>query len=309
MPDPADRLLDGGERAIAEQVDLDEPQRFERLTVVLRDDHALRRARERDLARQGLAGDHHTSRMGGEMLRPADQPLDQRSASAQRRRQHLQRERPIDLAFQVFVGEPGGEAIQHRGSRAEGLEPFPKRRAPPEGLERRGQRDPAVAEAPIGPIDQLVAAMGGKVQVEVRQARAARMEEALEDEAMLDRVHRRQAEQVHHQRSHRRASTHHLDSDLARVTSDLEGGEEVRGQLPPRDHRQLVRESLVVGFRSPPPRGASRRQSLAGLTLETALRRAAAAIQAGRSDSDRQQVEAALLGHRDGLLQRSRLMR
>ena len=89
-------------------------------------------------------------------------------------------------------------------------------------------------------LDDLFAAVGLEVDVDVRRAPPLRREEALEDQVVGQRVDGRDAEQVGHQRIGRRAASLAQDALLAGEAHDVPHDQEVVGQPGLRDDLQLV---------------------------------------------------------------------
>ena len=100
----------------------------------------------------------------------------------------------------------------------------------------------AVALVDVG--DHLVAAVAVEVEVDVGHGVRAVAEEALEQQVVRQRVHRRDAQHVGHERVGGRAAALAADAARPRLPHDVPDDQEVVGQAGRLDHRQLVGELL-----------------------------------------------------------------
>ncbi len=100
------------------------------------------------------------------------------------------------------------------------------------------------AVALIDVSDHLVAALALEVQVDVRGRIGAIAEEPFEQQIVLQRIHRRDAQEVGHQRIGRRPAALATDAARTRLAHDVPDDQKVVGQSSRLDHGQLVGELL-----------------------------------------------------------------
>ena len=138
--------------------------------------------------------------------------------------------------------------------------------------ERDDVSDPVVAVL-LGDVpDDLVAAIVGEVDVHVGHRDPLRVEEALEQQAIPDRVDVRDAQAIRHQRAGRGAAARaHGDPSLARVVNEVPHDQEVAGEPHLLDDAKLVSEALLDGIARICPVAAL--EAIAGHVLEIALQR------------------------------------
>ena len=98
-------------------------------------------------------------------------------------------------------------------------------------------------------VDHLAAARVLEVDVDVRHGHAIRVEEALEGQLVLDRVDRRDAQRVGHDRARRAAAAGGRDLLLAGEAHEVGDDQEVGGVAHRDDHAELVVEPLLERFR------------------------------------------------------------
>ena len=101
----------------------------------------------------------------------------------------------------------------------------------------------AVLASDVG--DDLVAPAVLEVDVDVRHRHAIGVEEALERQLVEDRVDRRDAERVGHDRAGRAAAAGRLDALLAGEPDEVRDDQEVAGVAHREDHAELVVEPLL----------------------------------------------------------------
>ena len=93
----------------------------------------------------------------------------------------------------------------------------------------------------------LVAARHAEIDVEVRHADAIRIQEAFEEQPVLDRIEVCNAECVRHKRTRpTSAARTHGDSTLFREAYEVPDNEEVAGKVHLGDDVELERQSLLV---------------------------------------------------------------
>ena len=95
-------------------------------------------------------------------------------------------------------------------------------------------------------VDDLVAAVNGEVDVDVGHRLAARVEEALEQQVVLDRVDVRDLEAVGDERAGRRAAARpHADPAPLRETHEVGHDQEVVGEAHLADRLELEGEAIA----------------------------------------------------------------
>ncbi len=260
--DQVDGVLQDREVREAQEVELQEAQRLDGVHLVLRHQRVrVGRLLERHQLRQGLAGDDDPGGVGGrvagdtlELLGEVDQPLDVRIrvvllAELRRRLERLLQpdpelvrdglRDPVDVAVGVTQHPPDvadGGAGEHR---AEG--------------DDLGDVILAVLPRDVG--DDLVAPVVLEVDVDVRHRHPVGVEEALERQAVGDRVDRGDAEGVRDDRARRAAPAGRLDPLLPCEPDEVGHDQEVAGVAHRGDDTELVLEALqqLRGRRAVPP--------------------------------------------------------
>ncbi len=91
-------------------------------------------------------------------------------------------------------------------------------------------------------LDDFLAALRGEVDVDVRVGRPARVDEALEQQVVGDRLDPADAQYVRHDRAGRTAPTLRRDPTLLRELHQVPADEEELGEAGPLDDVELVRE-------------------------------------------------------------------
>ena len=243
-PQRLTRLLEGAQGAVAEQIDLDEPDPGQRCHVELGDEDALGRSLDRHVAVDARLGDHHAAGMDGDMLEHADEPLDQGRRGTILLGQKVKGKR--QLALQLVRGQAARELIDIDAGHAEGLQALPKGGAPAKRLVRGRHGHALLAEPVEDPLQELVSSMRRHIDVDVREVLPSGVEEALEIQAVLDRVDGGDVEEVCDQRSYRRAAAHHGDTLLSGMAGDLAHDQEVAGERAVADHRELMAQARLV---------------------------------------------------------------
>src|ERR1019366_5746126 len=98
-------------------------------------------------------------------------------------------------------------------------------------------------------VDHLAAAVHAEVNIDVRQADALRIEEALEQQLILQWINVGDAESVgHHRTCCRSAARPDWDVALFGVADEVPDDEKVAGELHLPDHADLARQALLVLF-------------------------------------------------------------
>ena len=183
--------------------------------------------------------------------------------------------------------------------------------------ERDDLRD-VLAPVLVGDVlDHLAAAALAEVDVDVWQRHAFRVQEALEDEVVLDRIDVRDPEAVRDQAARGRpAPRSHRDPVFAGVADEVPRDHEVPGVLHLLDHVDfVVQPALVLVDRvlEHPPRGEvlqpreSRREAVPHDMLEVLIEgEAGRHVEVGQLVLGTGQIDVAPLGDADRILQRFR---
>ena len=278
VPDDLERVADDVEVAQAEEVHLEEAEVLDAVHLVLRDDRgvlgvlaALRLALDREVVGEGLLGDHHRGGVDAVLAAQALEALGhldhlggvgvvvahlpqvgghlvavlvlrvRLEAGVQRRvAPHHQRRHGLGhlVADDVGVAEHAG-GIAHRGPGLDG-----------------GERDDlgdVVAAVPLGRVaDHLVPVAGVEVHVDVGHRDAARVEEPLEQQVVLDGVEVGDPERVGHRAAGRAPPPGtHADPVVAGVLDEVPHDEEVRREPHVVDDLELVGQPLHDRVREP----------------------------------------------------------
>jgi hypothetical protein len=235
-------VLQRGEHAEAEQVELHEPHPRAVLLVPLHDGAALHApALDRHDLADGPVGEHHASRV---------------DAHVPRELHHLEREVDDGLGDVVLLARGEGPVpldllrpgVLLPGAVAERLRHVAHR-------ELRAVLDDVgdlcrVESAVLGvhPLDDLLAAVGVEVDVDVGLLGAHAREEALEGQLVEDRVDGGDHEQVADGRVGGRATTLAQDAAAPRERDDVVHDQEVAGEVLLLDHRELALDARAVVF-------------------------------------------------------------
>ena len=290
--------LDHVEVAQTEEVHLQQADLLDRLHRVLRDravgalalgvrgGAAILGELQRHDVRERSVGDHHGGGVDGGV---ADDPLE-----ALGRLDHLARlglrvvhAAQLGLLDEVLVEGLGaahdrlGDQLRQAIARAV-VEPEHPRRVARCGsrehpAERDDLRDRLTPVLVRHVLDHALAALDGEVDVDVRHRDALGVQEALEQQVVLERVDVRDPERVGHDRAGRGAAAR-ADGDAAvlREADEVPDDQEVGGEAHLLDHRQLQLEPLqCLGGRRVP---VARAKALVGkaaqvIRLGLALRR------------------------------------
>ena len=228
------------------------PERLDGVHLVLGHQPVrVRRLLERHELGQRLAADDDAGGVGrgvaGDALElpgEVDDPLDRRvgvDLLAQRRRDL---ERLVELDAELVrdrLGDPVHLAVRVAEHAADVADRRPgEHRAEGDDL---GDVVLAVLAPDVG--DDLVAPAVLEVDVDVRHRHAVRVEEALERQLVEDRVDRRDAQRVGHDRARRAAAARRLDPLLAGEPDEVRDDQEVAGVAHREDHAELVVEPLL----------------------------------------------------------------
>ena len=227
------------------------------------------------------AGQRGVARLGGRLavallgrVAPVDHRLPLRGAHRERRRHPrvgvvdggrraagLEAERGLHVARHAAHRprlRPARRALELARRQAEHLAQLADRPARAEGRERGHQRRALGPVALVDARDQHLADVAREVQVDVGQRGELLVEEAPEEQLVLDRVDVREAGEVADDRGHRGAAAApgrqqrarrvrppHLDRHVARELQQVAVQDEEAGQPERLDHAQLLFEARV----------------------------------------------------------------
>ena len=250
--DQVDRVLEDREVRQAQEVELEQAQRLDGVHLVLGHQRVgVGRLLERHELRQRLAGDDHAggvrrrvARDALELLREVDDALDRRIGVvllAQRRRALSASSSLIPSWFGTALAIRSTSPYQLPSTRPDVADRGPgEHRAEGDDL---GDVVLAVLARDVG--DDLVAPVVLEVDVDVRHRHPIRVEEPLERQAVGDRVDRRDAQRVRHDRAWRAAPARRLDALLAGVPDEVGDDQEVARVAHRGDHAELVVEAVL----------------------------------------------------------------
>ncbi len=280
--DGAHRPVDDGQRAQAEEVELDEARGLDVVLVELRDHAvAVRLAVERREVGEHRRRDHHAAGMRAgvahqsfERARQVDQlahlvlglvappQLVLLGERVVERDAELERDQLGDAVDEaVAAAEHAGHVAHHR-----------LRRHGAVGDDLRH----AVAAVALGDVlDDAVAAFHAEVHVEVRHRHALGIEEALEQQVVPQRIEVGDAERVGDQRARARAAAGpDRHAVAARPADEVRDDQEVAGEAHLADDVELGGEPRRRTVRDPRPRPATRRAVPAATRARPATPRA-----------------------------------
>ena len=251
QPHQVERLADAGEHPEREDIDLHQPQRVDIVLVPFDEGAVLHRA---VMDRHGLVEpvlrQHEAADVLRQMAREFEQPVDQPT-------------QPRDLGI---VGiEPGlakallleavGEAAPDRaGQRARHVRGQPQRladlahrRSWPVMDHRRRDRRAFAAIAAIDILHHLLAPFMLEIDIDIGRLVAFGGDEAREQQVVLQRIDRGDAEQPAHRRIRRRSAPLAQDRRVlvARELHDVVHGQEIIGVVAVADQRQFLRQQFV----------------------------------------------------------------
>ena len=246
--DQLDRLAQDRQVGQAQEVELQQAQRLDRVHLELGHQPVrVGRLLERHELGQRLAADHDPGGMGRgvagdalELLGQAEQPADLRVgghlAQGGRRLQGL-----VELDAELVgdgLGDPVDLAVAHAQDPADVADRGPgEHRAEGDDL---GHVVLAVLAPDVG--DDLLAPAVLEVDVDIGHRHPVGVEEALERQLVQDRIDRRDAQGVGHDRARRAAPAGRLDALLAGEPDEVGHDQEVARVAHRRDHAELVVE-------------------------------------------------------------------
>ena len=279
-PDERDGVGDDGQRFQPEEIHLQHPEIAERTHRVLAHDRAVARAGQRDVFGEIAVADDHARRMHADVPR---QPFERRGVFPHLLRRALLLDRFFQLGIFVdrsrrvldraglFVllvetGERDPQLVRDHLRDAIRVAIRPAQHAPHIAHHRlrahrakgRNLRHRAVAVFVAHVVDDLGAAVHAKVHVDVGRRHAFGVEEALEEQLVMDRVDVRDPHRVGHHRPRRRAAARsHGDAVLPRPIDEIPHDQEIvhealrlqQCQLPLQplaDHRVLRRPRAIA---------------------------------------------------------------
>ena len=225
--DDLNRLVDRGQRAVAQQIDLHQADRLGGVLVVLRDDDALVRPLQgRDLAHRSRR-DHDPAAMDAQMSRNVHQLL----------RQPVDRRGLFDLALP-------GQLVDLLGRQTQGPADVANRAAKPVPIDVADHRDMLETPVLVAEADHLIAPAPAQVDVDIGTIGPAGIHETLEIEPILDGTDPREAQHVGDQRAGGRAA--HLDRNIVSLgeVDDLMDHQEIVAEAVLAHGRQLVFQPL-----------------------------------------------------------------
>jgi hypothetical protein len=321
--DGAQRPVDDGERAQTQEVELDQPHLLHVVLVVLGDEVGTARLaiERREVGELGRRDDHAArvlAGVAGDALQLAGHVDDGRHrlvvavgvgevfALLQRlleRHAELEGDHLRDLVDEaVGVAEHAAD-VAHHGLRGHGAE----------GDDLRD----GVAAVLVGHVvDDAVAALHAEVHVEVGHGHALGVQEALEQQLVLQRVQVRDLERIGHQRAGTGAAPRpHRDAVVLGPLDEVRDDQKIARKAHLADDGQLRSQALVIRFpalgelgrvaikgagKAPlePLPGLVREQLVDGLARRYGPRRQVALAE--------RELQVAALGDLDGVLQRLR---
>ncbi len=265
--DHGDRLLERGQHAEAEEVDLDQPEVGTVVLVPLDDcPPGHRRRLQRHHLVEPAVGDDHAARVlaevAGEMVDLPPQALEVRDpgrARVEPDRSELGVEvaRPLaDLGRHVPPEAPG-DAVHLLEGETERLAHLARRRARAVGADHRRHGGAVRPVAPVDVLDDLLPRLArGQVEVDVRPLAPLLGQEALEEELHPDRVDGGDGEGVADRRVGGRAAALGHDALAPAEADDVPDDEEVAREVELPDQIELAFE-LGLGARGERPEAAA----------------------------------------------------
>ena len=245
-----DGVLEDREVREAQEVELQEAQGLDGMHLVLGHQGVrVRRLLEGHELGQGLAADDHAGGMGGgvaghalELPGEVDDALDPRVGVVLAAQVGADLEGLLEPDPQLVgdgLGDPVDVAIAVAEDPADVPDGGPGEHRP-EG-DDLGDMVLAVLPGDVG--DDLVAAVVLEVDVDVGHRHPVGVQEALEGQLVGDRVDRRDAQRVGHDRARSAAPAGRLDALLAGEADEVGDDQEVAGVAHPGDHAELVLEA------------------------------------------------------------------
>ena len=236
----------------AEEVELEQAQRLDAVHLVLgHEGVGVRRLLERHELRQRLPRDDDARGVRGRVARDALELLGESDELGDLRiavvhllelGAELQRLRELDAQL---VGDRLGDPVHLAVAHAQHASHVPQRGAGEHRAERDDLGDVVLAVLAADVVDDLVPALVLEVDVDVGHRHAVRVEEALERQAVVERVHRGDAQRVRDDRARRGPATGRGDALLAGEPDEVRHDQEV-ARVPHRDdHAELVVQPLL----------------------------------------------------------------
>ena len=247
--DAAHRLGDGGVHLEGEDVHLDEPERLDVVLVELGHDDALGGPLQGDAVGERVAREDEAAEVGAEVHGVAGEALAEvDEAAVVRLLELVPRELGalVDHLTELGGAAPGDlarELVRLVGGEAEGAADDAHRRGRAHGVDGGDHGDLVVAEALVDVLDDLVAARRAEVDVDVGHLAARGVEEALEEQVVLDGVGVGDAQHVADDAVAGGAAAGVVDAAAAGELDDVVDGEEVLGEAELFDDAQLALEA------------------------------------------------------------------
>ena len=228
--------------ALAQDVELVQPQVLGLQHAELRGGEAFRRHVQRGVVGQRFLGDQHPAHVDAQVVRVLVQVL----PVAQDGARHL-----VQVA--VALGRVRvGERIDLVRGQAEDLAQLADHRAVLVGAVGGQQRHPPAVAVLVEKVARhVVAVLPTEVDVEIGRTAAAGVDEALEVEVQLDGVHVGDAQAVGHQAVGTAAATHVEEAVVLREAHQVPVDQEVAHEVLLRDHAQLALQAFLHGVRRP----------------------------------------------------------
>ena len=263
-------IVEHGQRAVAEQVHLDEPERFDAVLVELRDDRALGGLRARGVVgdRDGRDDDaagvqahvaRHVEQVAGGLDRADKARVVERKVAALGQRGKGLRDGVVgEVRERGRRGLPAGAigrrprqafrpALELGGRDADDERGFAKGGAQPKAAERRYHRRARFAKRRVDRVQNFVAAPPAKVEVDVGAVFARRVEKALERQAVAQGIRVGEREAIRDEAVGGRAAADARDAARLGKARDLMHEQKVRGKAERVDRGELHLQALDDG--------------------------------------------------------------
>ncbi len=242
------RIGKSGERALPQQVHLDQPQRFDGVHVVLGDDDALGGQLQRRQLGERRVRDHRAAGMDAQVARrlvQAQRHIEHRAVRLFLHRQPAafgQRAQHLAQLVHRAVRQAAAEVVQLLRVHAEHLAHLAHRQARLHGDEARDHGHALLAVFFVHVGEHLVAAAAADVQVNVGHVAPLLVQEALEVEPVAQRADAGDAQAVSHDGRGGRSAAHGGDALRGRVAHDVPHDQEIGRQIQLLDGLQLLLE-------------------------------------------------------------------
>ena len=251
LTEQIERAAHAAEHAETEDIDLHEAKMLNILLFPFDDVAIDHRGRlDRDEIVQRIARQDEAAGVLRQMAWGADQLLGELKRECEAWFAGVEVERLYVAVGHAFVGPApylAGERGGHVLGQAEHLAHFADRAAGAEAADHRGQRGMIPAIGFVDPLDHFLAPLMLEIDVDVGRFAALLRDEAFEEELVLDRIDRGDAEDEADDRIGRRAAPLAQDLDRAGVADDRVYGEEIRRVAHLRDEREFVFELPGIG--------------------------------------------------------------